>query len=342
MILRIYRARLPVSARDTLVNHIRDEAYPTLARSRAARSFQSGLREVGDGRLEFALATTWVDFPALLAEMGSDLTDPPWLHGIRQHLEFIAADHYEVVGAELRGLIPLTGGVLRIVGGELKAHSDSVYFDQAREAQQRLLDSGVIIATHIGRRVTGAQTEAIVVGVWRDRQALTEGDGPSGAGLLEEWQESFAAWEITDYDALVQVPPRDRAAPALLLADDDRHYVFATPTAASLLGTSVARLLGSRIEDVTPPELRDELPARWHDFLAVGRQEGPVKLFRRDGSVVEVRYSARAGTPWPGVHASLLTHPSEEIDVTEALAASGLVGHYSPPDESEPPVEAGA
>ncbi|CAN5617734.1 hypothetical protein BH23CHL7_BH23CHL7_08090 [soil metagenome] len=334
MILVLHRASIPVSAHSALMAQIRDVVYPTLARNKAVRSFQSGIRDLGGGRLEFVLASTWVDFASLMTELGAELR-PAWVRAIPQ-ADSVTADHYEIVGAELRGLIPLSGGVLRIVAGELRPNSEPSYFAHAREEQQRTLDDGLVIATHIGRRVDGPRTEAASVDVWRDRDALLEWQASEPGGTLPPSDVYFDAPEAHEYDALVQVTPRADNVPALLLADDERRYVFATPAAARLLQWPVGRLLGAKIEDATAPDLRADVPAMWATFLATGSQDGPYRLTRRDGSAIELLYSARTNTPWPGVHVSLLTEPDQPLDLNDALAAAGLVGHYTTPPDPAP------
>jgi hypothetical protein len=62
---------------------------------------------------------------------------------------------------------------------------------------------------------------------------------------------------------------------------------------------------------------------------------GPYVLERPDGSRVAVRYAARANTPWPNSHTSLLVPEGDEadrdddLDVDSALADAGLVSGYA-------------
>jgi PAS domain-containing protein len=121
-------------------------------------------------------------------------------------------------------------------------------------------------------------------------------------------------------------------APAILLADDDRRYVHATPAAAALSGRSLARLLTMRVEDVARASERDDVPGAWSQFLREGSMRGPYTLERPDGSEVEVLFAAKANAPWPGSHASLLvpTGDDTDLDVDQALADAGLVARYAP------------
>jgi len=103
-----------------------------------------------------------------------------------------------------------------------------------------------------------------------------------------------------------------RSQLAILLADDHRNYVDANPPACELLGLSREEIIGSQVEDLSPPELRDQVPAIYAAFIEAGNQSGPFTLIRSDGSEVECSYSATANIV-PGVHLSILV-PVEKAD----------------------------
>jgi hypothetical protein len=69
----------------------------------------------------------------------------------------------------------------------------------------------------------------------------------------------------------------------------------------------------------------------WKHFVAKGSLDGAIRLARPDGSSVEVRFSARARTPWPGCHVSMLTPPdsADVPDIAKALIDAGFVARYS-------------
>jgi PAS domain-containing protein len=171
--------------------------------------------------------------------------------------------------------------------------------------------------------------------VWQDEAALVDVVGSDlekpmgGRELAEFWA---AEPMIEHFDALTAVEPSPDA-PAILLVDDDRRYVHATPAAERLSGRSLARLLTMRVEDVAPPSAREGIAAAWEQFVTEGSAQGPYVLQRPDGSLIEVLYSAKANTPWPGSHASLLV-PSggpSDLDIDQALVEAGLVARYAPP-----------
>lgn len=326
MILRVFRGSAGGADRDRVVAHIRDGVFPFVGRMHGLRSFQTGLRDRSDGRLEFVLVSTWVEFDDLMVGLGPDLDHPTWLREVNEAIRPERADQFELIGEELRGVIPLGGGRLSVSRGTLVASTAESFFDTARAWQTNLLDRGLVLASHIGRRIDRSSEEAIAVAVW----APEEGDGPNDgqASLEHAWGSSFTALETATYDALARVAPRVDAGPAILLADDERRYIFATPAAGRLLGLPVSRILGRRIEDVTAPTLQGSVADMWASFIAEGRQAGAFTVVRDIGALAEVSFEARANTPWPGCHATVLGEPGAPVDLDDALAAAGLIARY--------------
>ena len=190
-----------------------------------------------------------------------------------------------------------------------------------------------MLVTHIGRRIDERGAEAVYVAVWRDAAAPAAHGGSEDAPANEgQWAEYFSEWQFAAYDAIARVPGRPGSDQVLLLADDDRVIVFASSGAQDMLGRSPARLLGRRVEDVTAPGSREGVPGRWAAFLARGSEAAEFDLQHADGSVVAVRYEARANLPWPGVHASVLGPRDRPVDFDQALAAAGLVARYGRSD----------
>jgi PAS domain S-box-containing protein len=175
--------------------------------------------------------------------------------------------------------------------------------------------------------------EAVSVSVWADAAALdgiVGGDRDRPIGDAEVDELLLAPPTIEHFDAVTVT--RDRPdAPALLLADDERRFVYATPAAAQLMGRSLSRLLTMRVEDLAAPDVRDAVPEMWSRFLTSGSMEGAFNLARPDGSEFKVTFSARAGVPWPGCHTSVMTPdaPAAAPDIDEALAAAGVVARYT-------------
>lgn len=103
-----------------------------------------------------------------------------------------------------------------------------------------------------------------------------------------------------------------RSQLAMLLADDHRFYVDVNLPACELLGLSREQVIGSQVEDLSPPELRDQIPGMFAAFVKAGTQSGPFTMIRSDGAEVQCSYSASANIV-PGVHLSILV-PVEEAD----------------------------
>ncbi len=113
-----------------------------------------------------------------------------------------------------------------------------------------------------------------------------------------------------------------RSGSAMLLADDERRYVDANPPACELLGLTREEILEKRIEDLSPPELKDQVPAIYQAFIEAGSQAGPFTMIRSDGTEIPCSYSASANVV-PGIHLSIMI-PAEladpELDVVEEEA----------------------
>jgi PAS domain S-box-containing protein len=100
----------------------------------------------------------------------------------------------------------------------------------------------------------------------------------------------------------------ERSLNPTLVADDERRYVDANPAASLLLRLPRQEILRLRVDDLTPPELRPELPHRWQAFLDSGTQTGRVTLMAPDGTRLDVDYSAKANFR-PGLHLGILLLP---------------------------------
>jgi PAS domain S-box-containing protein len=109
--------------------------------------------------------------------------------------------------------------------------------------------------------------------------------------------------ESTDASAL-------ESPDATLVADDRGRYVAANESACRLLGYSREELLQLSVWDLTPDPHEVEGLILWKEFIEVGVQAGVYWLARKDGSLVEVAYQARANVT-PGRHVSrLVPHDS--------------------------------
>jgi PAS domain S-box-containing protein len=97
---------------------------------------------------------------------------------------------------------------------------------------------------------------------------------------------------------------------ATLIADDHGRYVAANRAACRLLGYSQDELLKMDVWDLTPGDHQLDGLILWQQFISRGADAGVYWLKRKDGSIVEVAYKARANVA-PGLHiSSLVPHDS--------------------------------
>lgn len=331
MILRLLRANVKAGEEARLLAYVRDEAVAQALRIPGLLSFQPATRLIPGGGLELIVASTWVAFDDL-ASLSPDLNTPVVLPGAELMLHTGHAEHYELVIGESRAM-PLREGKLRLTRIPIRPNTETGYYDAIRRWSDRLLDEAGMVAFTLGRRVVNRRDEIVAVQIWQDDVSLRDAAGadverPMGADELSQFWAADPV--IEHFDALMSTEPRPNA-PAIMLADDQRRYVHATPAAAQLSGRSLARLLTMRVEDVSREQDRASIPELWEQFVAGGTMRGPYVLERPDGSEIEVHYAARANTPWPGTHASLLIPPGddEDLDLDEALVDAGLVAKYA-------------
>lgn len=333
--MRVFWGAFAPEHRDRILAHFRDVVYPATATIEGLRSFQAGLAGGDEAATEFAIITTWQDFESLVQSLGADLERPVWMRAVEDAYTPRGAQHFELVGEQITGVFPLDGAILHVFQGRLTPHATETFFDFARHRQTEAIDQGLILASHLGRRIVGSAEEAIYVTLWRDDEAIAElGDEVGQPAVEGEWASFFATWELRRFDALTRIAPGTGAEPALLLADDDRRFVFATAAAGRLIGRSVGRVLGQRIEAITSPDAAASVERLWARFVAEGSQEGTYELVAGDGSIRRVCFAARANTPWPGCHASLLAPGDAPVSldaIDEALSEAGIMARYPVP-----------
>ncbi len=336
MILRVLRARVVEGGDAQLARFIRDEAVPHAFTIPGLLSFQPAVRQ-GPAGTELVMVSTWAGFDDLTAA-AQDL-DTPSSPGVAPLVAESRAEHFELVIGEARAM-PLREAVLRLIRIPIKPNAETAYYEAVRLWADRLLDETGLVAFSLGRRVIGQQHDIVAAMIWEDDAALRDAAGddvnkPMGGRELSQFWAADPT--IEHFDALTALDP-SRDAPAILLADDNRRYVHATPAAELLSGHPLARLLTMRVEDLGSAAQRDLVPAAWAQFVAAGAARGPFTLARSDGSEVVVRFAAKANAPWPGSHASLLVpvdpagSPDDEpeLDIDRALVEAGLVARYSP------------
>jgi hypothetical protein len=331
MILRVLRAHIIEGEAPRLQRFIRDEAVANALAVPGLLSLQPAVRETRTGT-ELVIVSTWTGFEDMTRH-GRALDEPVAMPGAASMLDGAHAEHYELVLGEARAM-PLAQAKLRLIRIPIKPNAQAPYYAAVRRWSDRLLDETGLIAFTLGRRIVGRQDDIVAAMLWQDEAALRDAVGsdlerPMGGPELSQFWAAEPS--IEHFDALTAIEARPDA-PALLLADDGRRYMHATPAAAQLSGRPLARLLTMRVEDITRESERASVSAAWEHFVRTGSVEGPYVLARPDGSEVQVRFAAKANAPWPGAHASLLV-PAEdghELDVDRALLDAGFVARYAP------------
>ncbi|HUQ43583.1 MAG TPA: PAS domain-containing protein [Candidatus Limnocylindria bacterium] len=340
MILQVLRARVIAGQEARLMRFVREEAVGPALRVPGLLSFQPAIRETRAG-VELVIVSSWNDFQDL-AGLGGDLDAPLSMPGAAEMLADSHAEHYELVLGEARAM-PLREAKLRLTRIPIRPNVESSYYEAVRVWADRLLDEAGLVAFSLGRRVIGRQDDIVAVQVWQDEAAIRAAGGtdiekPMGGDELSQFWAAEPS--IEHFDALTAVEPRTDA-PAILLADDSRRYVHATPAAALLVGRPLARLLTMRVEDVAPPDQRAQVASLWDRFVADGSARGPYTVERPDGSQITVKFAAKANAPWPGSHASLLVahgpanghaatdDDGDDLDIDRALVEAGLVARYA-------------
>src|SRR3954469_17229920 len=114
----------------------------------------------------------------------------------------------------------------------------------------------------------------------------------------------------------------DSALDAMLIADDFGNYVEANPAACELFGLSKEELRKSKVADFVEPGREPEVMQAWREFLEQGEQKGVFRLYRRDGTIRELEFTAKANI-LPGRHLSILR------DVTRRTQIEGQLREQS-------------
>ncbi len=76
----------------------------------------------------------------------------------------------------------------------------------------------------------------------------------------------------------------------VVFVDADRRYVEVTDGVCELLGYSRSELLGKTIDEITAPEIREQVPRLFHRYRERGHLEGEFVLRRRDGTRLVIHY----------------------------------------------------
>jgi formate hydrogenlyase transcriptional activator len=79
----------------------------------------------------------------------------------------------------------------------------------------------------------------------------------------------------------------------ILITDNDGNYREASSGAGKLFGLSREKIIGRRMDDFAEPSFKPQISQLWRAFLEQGEQEGALRLVGADGSLRDVKYTAK-------------------------------------------------
>jgi formate hydrogenlyase transcriptional activator len=109
---------------------------------------------------------------------------------------------------------------------------------------------------------------------------------------------------------------------SILIADNDRRYLDASPGAGKLLGLSREKIIGRSLDDFIEPSFKPQVSGLWRAFLERGEQQGTLRLLGPDGSPREVEYTAK-GNVLPVRHLLVLRDKTVETETEGQAQAAG-------------------
>ena len=281
----------------------------------------------GSGAFPAVVIIAWRDPESMIAATGRDE-----LGFLRErlglHLNVARAETFEVMSRTFASL-PTERSVMRILTITARPDTEGQLFERLREVQRDLSDRG-LIASHVARRVAPGRIEALVVGVFRDHDAIDRATGgePSRPAYVDRLREFIEHVDIDTYEAM-EIAPRLplSAGPPILVFDDFGRIVDLTPSAAAVLGRTQDEAIGMLMAD-----LRSAAPTRddktWDLVLGGGADldaaSGEADWIVPSGGHVRVRWFLRRDVPVIGRHAALARRrqdpPPTSADLDAALA----------------------
>ena len=265
----------------------------------------------------------WLDVASMLVAMRAD--ESTFLRErLGLDIAIDGAETYEVMSRTF-GSLPTPSSILRVVTLRARSAGATVMFERLRANQERLTHLG-LIGSHVARRVVPDGVEAIVVGVWRDQEAVdqaTDGrpDRAAFAADIEQWIESVT---VDSYRA-IEIAPRlpMGAGPPILILDGDGRVVDLTPAAAAALGRTQEALLGLLIEELAAADdtaMDGHDSSGWSGLLSddgSGDTTGQAAWPLQFGGHVLIHWRLRRDVPIVGRH-TMLIRRRHEPDMTAA------------------------
>lgn len=333
MILRIVLGRLPSGTDANALVELRGRLARAARDVSGLESLIVGARQAllskagGDVPVEAAIVTVWRDVDSMARATGIDEQDRFLGHRLRLPIAIDRAVHYEVVGRTFAALPSETSAFLRIVTVRARPNEEARLIEKLRDRLPQLVDLG-LVASHVGRRVVGAEFEAVTVGVWPDRDTLlaATGGGPERPLFEQELADWSDRLQLETYDG-IEIAPRlpDASGPPIFIMDDQLRIVDVTASAAAKLGREADDLVGRTLDEVsrTDPEV---FARNTHALRHEGAVAGEAKWHVPESGEVFLRYVARKDVPIPGRHTVLVHRWNEPVpadaDLESALDAA--------------------
>jgi formate hydrogenlyase transcriptional activator len=113
-----------------------------------------------------------------------------------------------------------------------------------------------------------------------------------------------------------------RQSEPILIVNNDRECLDASSGAGRLLGLSMAKIIGRRMDDLVEPTFQPQIALLWQTFLQQGQQEGSFPLPGLDGGVRKLHFTAKSNV-LPGRHVLVLHDKSSDKHVTGPVDPGG-------------------
>ena len=126
----------------------------------------------------------------------------------------------------------------------------------------------------------------------------------------------------------------ERSRNPMALVDEERRYVEVNPAHTEMFGRARDQIVGTRLEDYTPPGELDRFLSDYESFKRGGDFSGERNYVRPDGSVVQIRYAACSETVTGRELALLVSQDVADAEHDEA-PGTGRDGEALSPRERE-------
>jgi heme-degrading monooxygenase HmoA len=326
VILRLFRSGVPTGAEAAHVQRLRERIIPRLRETPGLLAWTHGFRYASSG-LQALTLSCWADYDAILAATRNDPSAAVHDVPIDDIVSDVRIDHYELAQPFDAGIVELDGAVIGMITATTTPRTEAVVQEMVRNVRPRVFDAGAV-ALQLGRRVTGKQTEIVILAVWTSRLAMDRWARSRPEGAVDPaFLANLEAWSFETFDCL---SPGDLAhrgdGPAVLVVDGSLTLVDASRGVEAILGVPGELLLGRRLGDLvraingapigvsggvsepgTPTLL--EPAFRILVFGETGEARGELALAVPGSLPVTSRYRAAQNVPIRGLQSIVLVRP---------------------------------